>query len=169
MDDAEVATPTELAPSDAEDERGVTENAIQEPALASQAADAGDATAQPAMPHSAGLHGAEATPVATTAAPGPVLGPLGTAPYGAQAPTSTPTPEPLPRGDRERSPRRESDTLTAAVRPVVPDAARSAAEDALARGDCIADSLDSLPVVEEQPAASGATTASNARGGASLT
>jgi hypothetical protein len=44
-----------------------------------------------------------------------VLGPLGTAPYGAQAPSAGPAAAaPLPREQRERSPRRDAETRTGA-------------------------------------------------------
>ncbi len=92
----------------------------------------------------------------------PVIGPIGTAPYGAQAPSVQQAATARTRGDRERSPRRDAE-------PAVPDSEEetpplTAAQAAALRGDHI-DTLDSLPDVLEDPP----LPASNARGGGSLT
>ena len=107
------------------------------------------------------------TPAAAAAATGHVLGPLGTAPYGAQAPTAAPAPAARPRTERERSPRREAEALPAAPDSEDETPQLTSAQAAALRGDSIGGSLDSLPAVEEEPTP--LTTASNARGGASLT
>jgi hypothetical protein len=91
-----------------------------------------------------------------------VIGPLGTAPYGAQAPTVQQAAPATARGDRERSPRREAEPAAPAAEDGTSKA--TAAQEAALRGDHI-DSLDSLPPLVDGPP----PPASNPRGGGSLT
>jgi hypothetical protein len=174
MDDQEV--PTEVAPSEnGDDDKGARQDAADDGGVAAPTPVDSTAPVPPAgvTPAAAGVtESASAAPAAAPAGlvPGAVLGPLGTAPYGAQAARADLAATPLPRVDRERSPRREPDPPPPVAAPAEPDAARAAAvQDALERGDYVQDSLDSLPVVEAAPAPSIPTTASNARGGGSLT
>ena len=91
-----------------------------------------------------------------------VIGPIGTAPYGAQAPSVQQTATALSRGDRERSPRRDAEPAAPAAEEGSPKI--TAAQAAALRGDHI-DSLDSLPPLVEDPP----QPTSNPRGGDSLT
>ena len=102
-------------------------------------------------------------PAAAPDATRPVLGPLGTAPYGAQAPCVAPAAPARQRVERERSPRRDAEL------PATPESDDetpqiTGAQSAALRGDHVG-TLDSLPDFEETPQ----PPASNARGGAPRT
>jgi hypothetical protein len=103
-------------------------------------------------------------PAAAPDAGKPIIGPVATTHSSVQAPSVTPTAKALPRADRERSPRRDTEQVTVPVseEEVIPPL--TAKQDAALRGDLI-DTLDSLPELEEAPQ----DTASNPRGGATLT
>jgi hypothetical protein len=173
MEEVEEA-PTEVAPSEHGDDAAAAE-ALQEKsnAAAEQTPAPNTSPAPPVSTTGAEASGgAPSPPAAAGSAPAPVLGPLGTAPYGAQAPRPEPAAVPLPREDRERSPRRDAEATptpaaVGSAAPVTPKI--DAAAEARIRGDDIGDSLDSLPALEAEEQQASQSTSSNARGGTSFT